>query len=104
MSLKNTYRADKTRPTPLLNRTRQQIGKRSIKKLKCKEMLSAKTNTKKTHKVRPKFIKEETFFDSRNKYFGILIFVKILALLTREFILPVVDSLKYENIRFPQNK
>ena len=58
------------------------------------EMPSAITKTKNMQSVRPKLINEETFFESKNKYLGTLIFVKIFAFPTKEFMLPVVASLK----------
>ena len=49
-------------------------------------------------------MREDTFLDSRNKYLGTLILVMILAFIIREFMPPVVDSLKKEKVRFPANR
>ena len=45
-----------------------------------------------------------TFFDSRNRYFGTFTFVKMDAFPISDVIPWLVDSLKYENTRFPQNR
>ena len=70
MSLKNTYNADKIKPTPKLNVIRQAIGNNSIIKCHSMGIPSTITNTKKMQSVRPKLIREETFFDIRKRYFG----------------------------------
>lgn len=93
MSLKNTKRAEIISPTPVFKTIRQPIGNKSKRKLHCKGMPSAITKIKKTTNVSKKLISVETFLDNKNKYLGTLILVKIPALLTSEFMLPVVASL-----------
>ena len=48
---------------------------------------------KKIKRVSPKLIRDDTFLEKRNRYLGTLILLKIAALLIREFIPLVVDSL-----------
>jgi hypothetical protein len=58
------------------------------------EIPSKATKTKNIISVSKKFIKDETFFDNKNKYFGTLTFVKIPAFAISELIPPLVASLK----------
>ena len=77
MSRKKTKRAERTNPTPMLNRTRQQMGYKSRTNFQVKVMLSKMQKAKKTQRVRPKFMRVWTFFENRKRYFGTLTFVKI---------------------------
>ena len=47
-------------------------------------MPSSRQNPRKTRKVNPKLISEDTFWESRNRYFGTLTLVKMPALSTNE--------------------
>ena len=60
---------------------------------------SSATKTKKTAKIRPKFINDCTFLDKRNRYFGTFTLVKIPALPMIVPIPPLVASVKKENIK-----
>lgn len=62
------------------------------------------TEYKKTSSIIKKLMKLDILFDNKNRYLGIFILEKIAALLIKEFIELVVDSLKYENNKLPQNK
>ena len=73
--------------------TRQAIGYRSIRNFHVNGSPSAKTKAKKIKRVSPKLIRDDTFLEKRNRYLGTLILLKIAALLIREFIPLVVDSL-----------
>lgn len=61
-------------------------------------------NRKNTHSDSPKLMSVCTFLENRNKYLGMFTLVKIAALPMREVIPWIVDSLKQEKIKFPQNK
>ena len=104
MSLKNTYNAESTNPTPTFNIIRHMIGYNKVKNFQLNGTPSSAANRKNTTSVIAKLIMLETFLLNRNKYLGIFTFVKICALLIRAFIPPVVDSLKKLNIKFPANK
>ena len=65
---------------------------------------STTINNAKTSNVKPKLINDETFFENRNIYFGTLTFENIPELDIKALMPPLVDSLKYANKRFPQNR
>ena len=69
-----------------------------------KVIWSNRQNTKNTAKVRAKLMRVCTFLESRNRYLGTLTLVKMLALPINEVIPWLVDSLKQEKIRLPQNR
>ena len=94
MSRKKTNNADKISPTPILNKTKQQIGYNKKINFHVKVMLSIIAKTKNTHNVSPKLISVWTFLENRNKYFGTFTFVKILAFPVKEVMPWLVDSLK----------
>ena len=94
MSRKKTKRAERTKPTPMLKSTRQQMGYRSRMNFQVKIMLSARQNTKKILSVSKKLINVWIFFEKRNRYFGTLTLVKIAALPIKDSIPCVLDSLK----------
>ena len=73
-------KADKINPIPTLNKSKQRIGYNKNKNFQEKEIPSNRQNPNKTNKLIPKLIKEATFLDSKNRYFGIFTFEKILAL------------------------
>ena len=94
MSRKKTKRAERTKPTPMLKTTRQQMGYSRQINFHVKTILSSMQNTKNTPKVRPKLISVCTFLENKKRYFGTLTFVKIPALLINEVMPWLVDSLK----------
>ena len=102
--MKSTNIAERMSPTPILKMIRQIIGYMSAKKRKEKGMPSQATKRKKMMSVRPKLISEATFLERRNMYFGRLIFVIILEFCMREFIPPLVESLKKEKVRLPEKR
>ena len=59
---------------------------------------------KNTERVRPKLIREETFLENKNRYFGTFIFEKISAFASKDPIPPFVASEKKAKIIFPQNR
>ena len=79
-------------PTPRLNTTRQVMGYRSARKWGPKEMPSNSANRKNTHRFSPKLMRDDTFLDSTNRYFGTFTLVKMRAFAIRAFIPPLVDS------------
>ena len=80
------------------------VGYNNIKNFGPGIIPSRRTKTKNIIIVRPKLIRDETFFEKRNRYLGTFILLNILALLIRDVIQTFVDSLKYANKRFPQNR
>lgn len=94
ISRKKTNIADKIIPIPILNTTRQRMGMIREKNAQVNTIPSKMQNRKKTISVSPKLISVCRFFESRKRYFGTLILVKIFALLIREVIPWDVDSLK----------
>lgn len=93
MSLKKTNSAERISPIPKLKSTRHAMGYRSSINFQVNGIPSKKTKKKKIRRVNPKLIREDTFFEKRNKYLGTFILLKIAALLIKEFIPLVVDSL-----------
>ena len=89
---------------PMLKTIKQPIGYRRHKNLTVNGNPSAKTKTKKMISVSPKLIKEEMFFDNKKIYLGTLTLLKIPALAINEFIPLLVDSVKYETSKLPQNR
>ena len=71
---------------PILKSIRQRIGKNSIRKAGVKVTLSIMQNMRKTEKVNPKLISEDTFFEKRKRYIGTLILENIFALSISELI------------------
>ena len=65
---------------------------------------SSTQKTMKTPRDKPKFIRDETFLENKNKYFGTFILVKIPEFARREPIPPPVESLKKEKTMFPQKR
>ena len=104
MSLKKMNNAERIIPTPILKSVKVKMEYSSKKKLHRNVIPSAAAKTKKTTRVKPKFITAETFWESKNRYFGTLILEKIWAFATSEFIPPLVDSLKYEFTRLPAKR
>ena len=94
MSRKNTNSAERIKPTPKLNTIRHPTGYTSSKNFQVNGMPSIATKVKKISSVKPKLISDDTFWDSRNRYFGTFTLVKIPALPTREFIPRLVASVK----------
>ena len=89
---------------PILKSIRQRIGKNSIRNVGVKVTRSIMQKMRKTEKVRPKLIRDETFFENRKRYFGTFIFEKIFALSIRELIPVFVASLKKEKTILPQKR
>ena len=104
ISRKKTNNAERIKPTPRLNITRQQIGIIRVKNNQENAIPSIAQKIMKIINVRPKFMREDMFLENRNRYFGTLIFVKIPAFAKRDPIPPLVDSLKNEKIIFPENR
>ena len=94
ISRKNTNSADRTSPIPRLNIIMQPVGYSKRKKRHVKGIPSTATKVKKIRSVSPKLIRDETFWEKRNKYLGTFTLVKIPALPTREFIPRLVASVK----------
>ena len=69
MSRKKTNRADRIRPTPILNRTRQPMGNSRQINFQVKVMSSKIQNRTNTHRVKPKLMSVWTFLEKRNRYF-----------------------------------
>lgn len=101
---KKTNSAERIRPTPMLNNTRQQTECNSRINFLVKVILSRIQKTKKTQRVKPKLISVWTFFENRKIYFGTLTFVKIPDFPIRDCIPCPVDSLKQEKTKFPQKR
>ena len=99
-----SYNAERIKPIPRLNSTRHRIGKSRKINFQVKGIPSIATNRKRISKVRPKLIREDTFCENKNRYFGILTFVKIPALATREFIPRFVASEKKAKTSCPANR
>ena len=78
----------------MLNTTKHTIGINNKVKLHLKQIPSTKQNTKNTPILIKKLINEEIFFDNKKIYLGTLIFVIIALFITKEFIPPLVASLK----------
>jgi hypothetical protein len=102
--LKITNNADKINPHPILNIIIQKIGYSNNRNLNENAIPSTATNIRKIINVKPKLISDATFLESRNIYFGRLIFVMIPAFDIRELIPPYVESRKNEYVRFPANR
>ena len=104
ISRKKTKRAERMRPTPTLNRTRQQTGYTSRMNFQVKVILSRMQNTKNTQRVKPKLMRVWTFLENRKRYLGIFTLVKMPELPMRDCMPWPVDSLKQEKTRFPQKR
>ena len=104
ISRKNTNNADKINPIPKLKIIKQAIGYKRKINFHVKAIPSAATNAKKMINVNPKLMRDETFCEKRNRYFGTFTLVKILAFPTKEFIPRLVASTKYEKMSWPANK
>ncbi len=59
-----------------------------------KRIPSIATKAKKTSSVSPKLIREDTFCENRNEYFGTFTLVKIPAFPTKDVIPQLVASVK----------
>lgn len=92
MSLKNTKSADKIIPIPTLKISKHIIGYISIINFQENLIPSINTKIKKTNNVSPKFIKEDTFLESKNIYLGTFILENIPELEIRELIPVLVAS------------
>ena len=79
---------------PILKIIKQPIGYNKHKNFTVNGKPSAKTNAKKIISVKPKLIKDDTFFDNKKIYLGTFTLLKIPAFAIREFMPPFVDSLK----------
>jgi len=77
MSLKNTYKADRIKPTPILNIIRVMIGYINIKKLILNLTPSTAANIKKIISVSPKLTRADIFLESKNNHLGTLTLVNI---------------------------
>ena len=104
ISLKKTNRADNISPTPILKTIKQAIGYSKHKNFNVNGNPSTATKAKNIINVSPKLMIEETFLDNKKIYLGTFTLLKIPALAISEFIPLFVDSLKYENNKFPQNR
>jgi hypothetical protein len=87
-----------------LNIKRQTIGKESNKNEKDRLIPSNTQKMKKTRRVSPKLIAEDTLFENRNRYFGTLILVNIGAFSSNDPIVAPLESEKKENTIFPQKR
>ena len=104
ISRKKTYSAERIIPIPILNATRHVIGYRRQMNFQVNVTPSIAANPKNSSSVKPKLIRDDMFCESRNRYFGTLTFVKMGALFTSAFMLRLVESVKYENTSWPENR
>ena len=88
---------------PRLNITRQKIGIIRERNGQPNSIPSIIQKKRKTSNVRAKFIRDETFFEKRNRYLGRFIFEKMSAFPRSALIAPFVESVKKEKTIFPQN-
>ena len=80
------------------------MGNISIKKHHENVIPSMMQKMKNMIRVRPKFIREETFFENRKRYLGTFTFVNIPEFPRRDPIPTLVESEKYENMTLPQKR
>ena len=100
--MKNTNNADSTSPTPTLNSINVIIGYIKSTKRQVKGTPSIATKIKNITSISPKLIREATFCDNKNKYFGTFT-LEIMPLLTKSEVMPwFVDSLKNEYTLSPE--
>ena len=83
---------------------RHTIGYGSASMLKENGTLSITQKSRKTTKVSPKLISEDTVRENRKRYFGTFIFENIAEFPRREPMPPFVASLKKEYTIFPQKR
>ena len=103
-SRKKTNRADRINPMPMLNRSKERIGTSSSINFQVNVIPSMRQKIKNTTSTNPKLMSACTFFEKRNRYLGTFTFVKIAAFPMSEVMPWLVDSLKYEKIKLPQNR
>ena len=88
------YSADKIKPLPKLKSTRQPIGYNSKINFQLNATPSIIQKRKRTATFIAKFIRDDTFLESKNIYFGTFILENIPALSCNDVIPVKVDSLK----------
>ena len=82
---------------PTLKVMRQVIGYSSVKNFQVNVTPSIAEKMNSRMSVSQKVISDETFCDSKKRYFGTLTFVNMLALVTSAFMQRFVESVKYAN-------
>ena len=70
------------------------MGNASARKCGPNRSPSASTNSKNTASVSAKLMREDTFLDNRNRYFGTLTLLMMSRFCIRLLMPPVVESLK----------
>ena len=102
ISRKNTHKAERINPMPVLKRISAVIGTINPIKLQPNAIPSIRQKMIKTPKVSTKFISDDSILDRRNRYLGTVTFEKTSALKRIAPIPPDVASLKKENMILPQ--
>ena len=80
ISLKKTKSAESISPIPRLKISIHKMGNKSERKRGVNATPSIAQKTRNTIKVSPKLIRDEVIFENKNRYFGTLTFVNMLAL------------------------